>query len=104
MAWHEINPHKDFACFRQQDEGLALITYALCLILDYASILYRDLQSYLSHRFIYLAPESKKFYILVDNRPWLQDLISHPAHLWQLMVTKVAKHIFCVSFKVLQLI
>nr|GLL24197.1 uncharacterized protein LOC109158725 [Ipomoea trifida] len=47
-----------------------------------------DLQSYLSHRFIYLAPESKKFYILVDNRPWLQDLISHPAHLWQLMVTK----------------
>ncbi|XP_019162169.1 PREDICTED: uncharacterized protein LOC109158725 [Ipomoea nil] len=47
-----------------------------------------DLQSYLSHWSIYLAPESKKFYILVDNRPWLQDLISHPAHLWQLMVTK----------------
>ncbi|XP_047948106.1 uncharacterized protein LOC125194107 isoform X2 [Salvia hispanica] len=29
-----------------------------------------------------------KFYILVDNRPWLKDLVSRPTHLWQLMVTK----------------
>ncbi|KAL4584703.1 hypothetical protein LXL04_009311 [Taraxacum kok-saghyz] len=25
---------------------------------------------------------------MVDNRPWLEDLVSRPAHLWQLMVTK----------------
>ncbi|TYI19847.1 hypothetical protein ES332_A07G193300v1 [Gossypium tomentosum] len=47
-----------------------------------------DLQSYLSDLSLFLAPESKKFYILVDNRPWLRDLGSRPAHLWQLMVTK----------------
>ncbi|CAK9175582.1 unnamed protein product [Ilex paraguariensis] len=46
-----------------------------------------DLQSYLSHLNLFLAPESKKFYILVDNQPWLEDL-ARPAHLWQLMVTK----------------
>ncbi|ONI18350.1 hypothetical protein PRUPE_3G210900 [Prunus persica] len=44
-----------------------------------------DLQSYLSDLSLFLAPESKKFYILVDNRPWLG---SRSAHLWQLMVTK----------------
>uniref|UniRef100_A0A5B7AGF6 G1/S-specific cyclin-E protein n=1 Tax=Davidia involucrata TaxID=16924 RepID=A0A5B7AGF6_DAVIN len=47
-----------------------------------------DLQSYLSHLSLFLAPESKKLYILVDNRPWLKDLGSRSAHLWQLMVTK----------------
>lgn len=47
-----------------------------------------DLQSYLSHLSLVLAVESKKFYILVDNRPWLEDPGSRPAHLWQLMVTK----------------
>ncbi|XP_012486659.1 uncharacterized protein LOC105800214 [Gossypium raimondii] len=47
-----------------------------------------DLQSYLSDLSLFLAPESNKFYILVDNRPWLRDLGSRPAHLWQLMVTK----------------
>ncbi|CAH9072752.1 unnamed protein product [Cuscuta epithymum] len=47
-----------------------------------------DLQSYLSHLNLFLARESNKIYILVDNRPWLEDLISRPAHLWQLMVTK----------------
>lgn len=47
-----------------------------------------DLQSYLSHLSLFLAPESKKFYILVDNRPWLRDLGLQSAHLWQFMVTK----------------
>ncbi|GJU11065.1 hypothetical protein Tco_1133461, partial [Tanacetum coccineum] len=47
-----------------------------------------DLQSYLSDLTLYLAPDSKTFYVLVDNRPWLEDLPSRPAHLWQLMVTK----------------
>ncbi|KAL2483191.1 hypothetical protein Fot_44635 [Forsythia ovata] len=47
-----------------------------------------DLQSYLSHLSLFLAPESRKFYILVDNRPWLKDLVSKPTHFWQLMVTK----------------
>ncbi|KAL5729821.1 hypothetical protein ACHQM5_002718 [Ranunculus cassubicifolius] len=47
-----------------------------------------DLQSYRSHLYLFLAFESNKFFILVDNRPWLKDLDSRPAHLWQLMVTK----------------
>lgn len=48
-----------------------------------------DLQSYLSHRNLFLAHESKRLYILVDNRPWLEDLGLRSAHLWQLMITKV---------------
>jgi len=47
-----------------------------------------DLQSYLSDLSLFLANESKKFYILVDNRPWLGDLGSRRAQIWQLMVTK----------------
>lgn len=47
-----------------------------------------DLQSYLSDLSIFLACESKKFYILVDNRPWLRNFSSRPARIWQLMVTK----------------
>ncbi|KAJ6674639.1 G1/S-SPECIFIC CYCLIN-E PROTEIN [Salix viminalis] len=47
-----------------------------------------DLQSYLSDLNLFIAFESRKLYILVDNRPWLRNLGSHPAHLWQLMVTK----------------
>lgn len=47
-----------------------------------------DLQSYLSHLTLFLALETNKFYILVDNRPWLKDLGARPAHLWQFMVTK----------------
>nr|XP_043626763.1 uncharacterized protein LOC122598225 [Erigeron canadensis] len=47
-----------------------------------------DLQSYLSGLSLFLAHDSKTFYVLVDNRPWLKDLVSRPAHLWQLMVTK----------------
>ncbi|KAK7860585.1 hypothetical protein CFP56_036802 [Quercus suber] len=37
---------------------------------------------------LFLANESKQFYILVDNRPWLGDLGSRRAQIWQLMVTK----------------
>ncbi|KAK4397928.1 hypothetical protein Sango_1268300 [Sesamum angolense] len=48
-----------------------------------------DLQSYLSHLSLFLASESGKFYILVDNRPWLEDLMLSSTHWWQLMVTKV---------------
>ncbi|XP_047334206.1 uncharacterized protein LOC124937917 isoform X2 [Impatiens glandulifera] len=47
-----------------------------------------DLQSYLSHLNLFLPPESKKIYILVDNRPWLRNLGLQSAHLWQFMVTK----------------
>ncbi|KAJ8899507.1 hypothetical protein K2173_018481 [Erythroxylum novogranatense] len=47
-----------------------------------------DLQSYLSDLKLFLAFDSKKLYILVDNRPWLRDLDPRPAHFWQLMVTK----------------
>jgi hypothetical protein len=49
----------------------------------------RDLQSYLAELTIFLCPHTKKFLILLDNRPWLLDQDTKPAHLWQLMVTKV---------------
>ncbi|XP_008805609.2 uncharacterized protein LOC103718522 isoform X2 [Phoenix dactylifera] len=47
-----------------------------------------DLQSYLSRLTLFLATKSNKFFILVDNRPWLIDQDTRPAYLWQLMVTK----------------
>ncbi|KAI3968988.1 hypothetical protein MKX01_001465 [Papaver californicum] len=47
-----------------------------------------DLQSYRSSLSLYLACESNKLFILVDNRPWLIDLDSRVAHLWHLMITK----------------
>lgn len=47
-----------------------------------------DLQSYLAELTIFLCPHTKKFLILLDNRPWLLDQDTKPAHLWQLMVTK----------------
>lgn len=47
-----------------------------------------DLQSYLSRLTLFLAAKSNKIFILVDNRPWLIDRDTRPAHLWQLMVTK----------------
>ncbi|CAL4885570.1 unnamed protein product [Urochloa decumbens] len=47
-----------------------------------------DLQSYLAELTIFLCPHTKKFLILLDNRPWLIDQNTKPAHLWQLMVTK----------------
>ncbi|KAJ1281218.1 hypothetical protein BS78_04G291000 [Paspalum vaginatum] len=47
-----------------------------------------DLQSYLAEVTIFLLPHTKKFLILLDNRPWLLDQDTKPAHLWQLMVTK----------------
>ncbi|KAK4714081.1 hypothetical protein R3W88_019988 [Solanum pinnatisectum] len=63
------------------------IDYGKC-VFPLTSLQIGDLQSYLSHLHVFLAPESKRVYILVDNRPWLRDLVSKPAHLWQLMVTK----------------
>ncbi|CAN4109918.1 unnamed protein product [Withania somnifera] len=61
--------------------------YGKC-VFPLTSLQIGDLQSYLSHLYVFLVPESKRLYILVDNRPWLRDLVSKPAHLWQLMVTK----------------
>ncbi|TVU28700.1 hypothetical protein EJB05_20230 [Eragrostis curvula] len=52
------------------------------------SLSFRDLQSYLAELTIFLCPDTKKFLILLDNRPWLVDQDTKPAHLWQLMVTK----------------
>ncbi|KAG2332775.1 hypothetical protein Bca52824_003955 [Brassica carinata] len=46
-----------------------------------------DLQSYLSDLSIFMGNKSKKIYILVDNRPWLNPG-TRSAHFWQLMVTK----------------
>ncbi|XP_019054861.1 PREDICTED: uncharacterized protein LOC104606496 isoform X3 [Nelumbo nucifera] len=64
--------------------------YLLDVLLSHPShhVSRRDLQSYLSHLSIFLATESNKFFILVDNRPWSMYLDSGAAHLWQFMVTK----------------
>ncbi|KAK6259510.1 hypothetical protein SCA6_013984 [Theobroma cacao] len=59
-----------------------------CSVFPLTGLQIGDLQSYLSDLNLFLALESKKFYILVDNRPWLRDLGSRRAHLWQFMVTK----------------
>lgn len=67
---------------------MRLLMCCICAMWDI-----RDLQSYLSDLSLFLANESKKFYILVDNRPLLGDLGSRPAQIWQLMVTKVVKRI-----------
>ena len=69
----------------------------ICFLLKSHSVLFRDLQSYLSHLSLFLAPQSNKFYVLVDNRPWLKDLYPRSAHLWQLMVTKVASKFYSVT-------
>ncbi|THU70237.1 hypothetical protein C4D60_Mb08t22890 [Musa balbisiana] len=45
-------------------------------------------RSYLSRLTLFLPIRSQKFFILVDNRPWLIAQDSRAAHLWQLMVTK----------------
>lgn len=56
-------------------------------------ICFRDLQSYLSDLSLFLGNKSKKIYILVDNRPWLNPG-TKSAHFWQLMVTKVVNSCF----------
>ncbi|CAN6471981.1 unnamed protein product [Victoria cruziana] len=53
-----------------------------------------DLQSYLSTLTLFLAPESEKLFILVDNHPWFEKRHSKHAHIWQLMVTKSRKSPF----------
>ncbi|KAI8558247.1 hypothetical protein RHMOL_Rhmol04G0075800 [Rhododendron molle] len=63
-------------------------SFADWIVIEYLLCFFRDLQSYLSHLSLFLAPESKKFYILVDNRPWRKEPGPRSAHLWQLMVTK----------------
>ena len=83
---------------------IALINFRVFLLflslMNFCCVIYdcRDLQSYLSELSLFLAIESNKFYILVDNRPWLRDLGSRPAHLWQLMVTKVVENSY-LSFE-----
>jgi len=60
-----------------------------------------DLQSYLAELTIFLCPHTKKFLILLDNRPWLLDQDTKPAHLWQLMVTKVHYfHFLCTTLNI----
>ncbi|KAF3561697.1 hypothetical protein DY000_02016415 [Brassica cretica] len=41
-----------------------------------------------------MANKSKKIYILVDNRPWLNPG-TRSAHFWKLMVTKLHKTLYC---------
>uniref|UniRef100_A0A0D9VLL3 Uncharacterized protein n=1 Tax=Leersia perrieri TaxID=77586 RepID=A0A0D9VLL3_9ORYZ len=56
-----------------------------------------DLQSYLADLTIFLCPHTKKFLILLDNRPWLLDQDTRPAHLWQLMVTRSRLSPFAIT-------
>lgn len=67
--------------------------------LFFFSLVSRDLQSYLSDLSIFMGNKSKKIYILVDNRPWLNPG-TRSAHFWQLMVTKVCRNCFQVHFLV----
>ncbi|WOL06656.1 hypothetical protein Cni_G15390 [Canna indica] len=68
--------------------GIAMGTWEDRHFFPLTSLQIGDLQSYLSHWTLFLATRSKKFFILVDNRPWLIDQNLRAAHLWQLMVTK----------------
>lgn len=61
----------------------------------------RDLQSYFADLSLFLANDSKKMYIFVDNRPWLRDLGSRGAHIWQLMVTKVPEYTIIIYSKLI---
>ncbi|KAI3716179.1 hypothetical protein L6452_23333 [Arctium lappa] len=85
LIGQEVNPH---VIARLLDEGPKR-----------QESLLMDLQSYLSDLSLFLAPDSKTFYILVDNRPWLENLASRPAHLlwWQLMVTKFRMSPFAIT-------
>lgn len=77
-------------------EFYIVLCFCLVTCLMFSIILgCRDLQSYLSDLSLFLALESNKFYILVDNRPWLRDR-SRPAHFWQFMVTKVTFNILII--------
>ena len=84
-------------CWYLFDLWVCLLNYIFC-----AMFVCRDLQSYLSHLSLFLAPESNKFYVLVDNQPWLREIVSRPAHIWQLMVTKVTKALLFTFFFLLK--
>jgi len=65
----------------------------LCFCISHADPIHpcyvfrRDLQSYFADLSLFLANDSKKMYILVDNRPWV---LSDPrSRVWQLMVNKI---------------
>ncbi|WOL03712.1 hypothetical protein Cni_G12432 [Canna indica] len=47
-----------------------------------------DIQAYVSHAFLYVAPLSKRLLVMVDNRPWLENKQSKSTRIWQMMVTK----------------
>lgn len=93
MCSSELDAENNFPlyciCLAEFTDALNIILCSLNLITN-GYMFCRDLQSYLSHLNLFLASESGNFYILVDNRPWLKDLVSRSTHWWQLMVTKVA--------------
>ncbi|XP_043705616.1 uncharacterized protein LOC122655491 [Telopea speciosissima] len=47
-----------------------------------------DIQSYISRAFLYFAPSSHKFLILVDNQPWVMSKHSRSTRIWHIIVTK----------------
>ncbi|KAJ4969162.1 hypothetical protein NE237_015863 [Protea cynaroides] len=47
-----------------------------------------DIQSYISRAFLYFAPTSHKFFILVDNQPWVMSKHSRSTRIWHIIVTK----------------
>ncbi|RWW38609.1 hypothetical protein BHE74_00056147 [Ensete ventricosum] len=52
----------------------------------------RDIQSYVSQAFLYVAPSSRRLLVMVDNRPWSENKQSSSTRLWQFMVTKVCPY------------
>ncbi|GAU38379.1 hypothetical protein TSUD_147470 [Trifolium subterraneum] len=68
-------------------DGEIYVFMKCCCAID-CGLNLRDLQSYFADLSIFLGNDSKKMYIFVDNRPWVRDLGSRGAHIWQLMVTK----------------
>ncbi|KAK9281180.1 hypothetical protein L1049_004075 [Liquidambar formosana] len=53
-----------------------------------------DVKSYLSQAYLYFAPASQKFLILVDNQSWRMNKHSRSTRLWGLMITKYRKSPF----------
>ncbi|KAL5794787.1 hypothetical protein ACOSP7_003381 [Xanthoceras sorbifolium] len=53
-----------------------------------------DVKSYLSQAFLYFAPISHKFFILVDNQSWWKNKLSASACIRELMITKYRRSPF----------
>ncbi|XP_024932992.3 uncharacterized protein LOC112492820 isoform X1 [Ziziphus jujuba] len=58
------------------------------------SLQIRDIKAHLSQAFLYFAPISHKFFILVDNQSWQKNKHSRSTHIRELMITKYRRSPF----------